>query len=129
MAPEAGLTRTFDSTPVCPPDAQNAPAGRQRLRLVVLQETPGIWLVRGLEHDVSVEARSIGQALRSAIGAIEAHTAFDRRHGLSPLSAFPAAPQSYWNAYNAGTLISLAQLGIVPLNGWEVSASISRRRP
>ena len=32
----------------------------QRLRLVIIQETAGVWLVRGLEHDVVVEGPSIG---------------------------------------------------------------------
>ena len=63
-----------------------------RLRLVILQETPGFWLVRGLEHDVIVEGRSIGTAVRAAVGFVEAHTAFDRRHDLTPLSAFPPSP-------------------------------------
>jgi hypothetical protein len=130
MAHEARLTHSSDCTSAPPFDTSNATSATdRRLRFVVLQETPGIWLVRGLEHDVSVEARSIGGALRAAVGLVAAHTAFDRRHALSPLSAFPAAPQGYWNAYNAGTLVSLTQLGIASPGGWEISASISHRRP
>ena len=54
----------------------------QRLRFVVVQEAPGVWLVRGLEHDVVVEGRSIGVAVREAIKVVRAHTAFDMRHDL-----------------------------------------------
>jgi hypothetical protein len=101
---------------------------RQRLRLVVVQETPGIWLVRGLEHDVFAEGRSIGAAVRAAIGFVEAHTAFDCRHDLRPLSAFPPAPSGYWHAYAAGTAVSLTQLGIEPPAGWDICAAVADRR-
>jgi hypothetical protein len=101
----------------------------QRLRVVIVQETPGVWLVRGLEHDVIVEGRSIGSAVRSAIGVIQAHTAFDRRHALAPLLAFPPAPSVYWNAYGSGTPVSLEQLGIAQPEGWQIQAAVAHRRP
>jgi len=104
-------------------------ASHHRLRLVILQEIPGVWLVRGLEHNVAVEGRSIGTAVRAAIGFVEAHTAFDRRHGLTPLCAFPPAPPKYWNAYGAGSPVALGQLGIAAPAGWEVRAAVAPRRP
>ena len=100
----------------------------QRLRLVIIQDTPGVWLVRGLEHDVIIEGRSIGVAVREAITFVRAHTAFDMRHDLVPLQAFPPAPPSYWHAYGAGTPVSLAQLGIAQPDGWEILAAVSHRR-
>jgi hypothetical protein len=55
-----------------------APPIKQRLRLVIMQETPGVWLVRGLEHDVVAEARSIGA--RSMLVMISCRSnRFDRR--------------------------------------------------
>ena len=36
-----------------------------------------MWLVRGLEHDLGAEARTIGEAIRSAMQFVQAHTAFD----------------------------------------------------
>jgi hypothetical protein len=104
-------------------------AGRGRLRFLVFQETPGLWLVRGLEHDFLAEGRSIGAALRAALGFVQAHTAFDVRHDHEPLCAFRAAPQEYWNAYTAGTPLSLAQLGIAPISDWEICAAVAHRRP
>jgi hypothetical protein len=100
----------------------------RRLRFVILQDTPGVWLVRGLEHDVVVEGGSIGVAVREAIDFIRAHTAFDMRHDLIPLQAFPPAPPSYWQAYGAGTPLSLTQLGIAQPDGWEICAAVSNRR-
>jgi hypothetical protein len=100
-----------------------------RLRFVIVQETPGVWIVRGLEHDVVVEGRSIGAAVRSAIGVVQAHSAFDKRHDLAPLLAFPPAPPVYWNAYGAGTPVSLEQLGIEEPKGWEIRAAVAHRRP
>ena len=100
----------------------------QRLRLVIIQETPGVWLVRGLEHDVVIEGRSIGVAVREAITFVRAHTAFDMRHDLVPLQAFPPAPPSYWHAYGAGTPVTLAQLGIAQPDGWEILAAVSHGR-
>jgi hypothetical protein len=100
-----------------------------RLRLVVFQEEPGMWLVRGLEHDLGAEARSIGETIRAAIQFVQAHTAFDRRHDHVPLAAFPPAAQKYWNAYATGTPVSLEQLGIAPMPDWHIEAAIAIRCP
>jgi hypothetical protein len=95
----------------------------------VVQETPGVWLARGLEHDVVVEARSIGAAVRAAVSFIQAHNAFDMRHDLQPLSAFPPAPPNYWQAYGVGTPLSLTQLGISVPDDWDICAAVAHRRP
>jgi len=102
---------------------------RRRLRFVIVQETPGVWLVRGLEHDLVVEGRSIGTAVRAAISFVEAHSAFDVRHALIPLSAFPPAPPKFWQAYGAGTLLSPPQLGIRAPEDWEICAAVAHGRP
>jgi hypothetical protein len=110
-------------------EAATAPAtARQRLRLVIAQDTPGVWLVRGLEHDVVTEGPSIGAAVREAINFVCAHSAFDARHNRLPLSGFPPAPPSYWQAYAGGASISLIQLGIAQPDGWEICAAVSHRR-
>lgn len=101
----------------------------KRLRLVVFQEEPGLWLVRGLEHDLGAEARTIGEAIRAAMQFVQAHTAFDIRHDHLPLAAFPPAAQKYWNAYATGTPVSLDQLGIAPSAGWEIEAAFATRCP
>lgn len=130
VAQTARLSHARDCTPPQDLDSGAAcPAAHHRLRLVIIQETPGVWLVRGLEHDVVVEGRSIGTAVRAAIGFVQAHTAFDRRHDLLPLSAFPPAPPSYWNAYGAGTPVALSQLGVAAPTGWEICAAVAHRRP
>jgi hypothetical protein len=105
------------------------PRHPRRLRLIIIQETPGVWLVRGLEHDIVVEGRSIGVAVRAAIGFVQAHTAFDARHDHEPLSAFAPAPPCYWQAYASGTAISLTQLGVATPAGWEIRAAVAHRRP
>jgi len=99
----------------------------QRLRLVIFQEMPGLWVARGLEHDVIGEARSIGEAVRAAVRLIVAHTGFDIRHDHVPLSAFRPAPQNYWNAYAAGTPVSLQQLGIRAPAEWDICPVVTRR--
>ena len=101
----------------------------KRLRLVVFQEEPGLWLVRGLEHDLGAEARTIGEAIRAAMQFVQAHTAFDVRHDHLPLAAFPPAAQKYWNAYATGTPVSLEQLGIVPQPEWQIEAAFATRCP
>jgi hypothetical protein len=101
----------------------------KRLRLVVFQEEPGVWLVRGLEHDLGAEARTIGEAIRAAMHFVEAHTAFDLRHDHLPLEAFPPAAQKYWNAYATGTPVSLVQLGIRPTADWQIEAAFATRCP
>lgn len=90
---------------------------------------PASWFVRGLEHDVVAEGTTIGGALRAAIRFIDAQTAFDVRHAHPPLSVFPPASQRYWNAFAAGTAVSLDQLGIVPPGDWDVQVAFATRLP
>ena len=101
----------------------------QRIRLVIFQMAPASWIVRGLEHDIVAEGRTIGGAMRAAIRFIEAQTAFDIRHAHAPLAVFPPASQRYWNAFAAGTSVSLDQLGIVAPTEWEVHAAFATRLP
>jgi hypothetical protein len=100
-----------------------------RLRFVLFLDAPGLWVARGLEHDLIAEAPTIGQALRSVMRLVLTHAEFDLRHHLEPLSAFPAAAQSYWNAYAAGTPVPLAQLGVSTPEGWEMHATFATRLP
>jgi hypothetical protein len=101
----------------------------ERIRLVIFQDAPAVWIVRGLEHDVVAEGRTIGSALRAAVRFIEAQASFDMRHGHAPLSMFPPSPQRYWNAYTAGTPVPLVQLGIVPPLEWDIRAAFGTRLP
>ncbi len=101
----------------------------QRLRLVIFQVAPASWIVRGLEHDIVAEGRTIGGAVRAAVRFIDAQAAFDVRHSHEPLSVFPAASQRYWNAFAAGTPISLEQLGVTSPAGWDVHAAFATRLP
>jgi hypothetical protein len=77
---------------------------------------------------VLVEGRSIGTAVRAALSFVQAHTEFDQRHDYAPLSAFPPAPQSYWQAYAAGTPVSLIQLGVAAPAGWAIQTAIAPGR-
>ena len=125
--PTARWSHAHDYAPS--PDIERATTPiRRRLRFVIVQDTPGVWLVRGLEHDVVVEGRSIGAAVRAAISFVQAHNAFDVRHDLMPLSAFPPAPPKFWQAYGAGTPLSLTQLRITPLADWQICAAVAHRR-
>lgn len=101
----------------------------KRLRFVVFQEAPGLWIARGIEHDLGAEARSIGEAVRAVLRLVNAHTAFDIRHAHPPLSAFAPAPQAYWNAYAGGTEIALGQIGAVSPSDWDVHLAFASRRP
>ncbi len=100
-----------------------------RIRLVIFQMAPASWIVRGLEHDIVAEGRTIGGAVRAAVRFIEAQTAFDLRHSHPPLSVFPPASQRFWNAFAAGTQVPLEQLGIVPPPGWDLQAAFATRLP
>jgi hypothetical protein len=99
------------------------------LRLVIFQETPGFWTVHGLEHDIMAEGHTIGEALRAVVRSIEAHTLFDLRHSHRPLTAFPPAPQSFWNAYRAGTAVPLQQLGVTSPEQWAISIAMAAAPP
>ncbi len=85
--------------------------------------------MRGVEHDLGAEARTIGEAVRAAVRFVEAHTAFDIRHDHLPLAAFPPAPQKYWNSFATGTAVPLTQLGVTEPPGWEIHAAFATRRP
>jgi hypothetical protein len=100
-----------------------------RLSLVVYQDVPGVWVGRGIEHDLTAEGRSIGETVRALLRMIQAHSALDARHDRAPLSAFRPAPQSCWNAFSGGTPVPLAQLGALPPQHWEISVAIATHRP
>lgn len=100
-----------------------------RLRLVIFQEAPGLWVARGLEHDLGAEARTIGAAVRAVLQLVEAHTAFDIRHAHRPLSAFAAAPQAYWNAFASGIEITLDQIGVTMSGAWDIRLAFAGRLP
>ena len=97
----------------------------KRLRLVIFQEEPGLWIVRGLEHNVGAEARTSVEAIRAAMRFVDAHTAVDIRHDHLPLSSFPPAAQKYWNAYAAGTVVPLTGLGVSAPTGWDIQAAFA----
>ncbi len=99
------------------------------LHVVIFQDLPGLWIGRGLEHDILVEARTIGEAVRMLVHFVGAHTAFDHRHRRAPLSAFGPAPQSCWSAFTAGTPLPLAQLGVDQPVPWQIVAAIAHRKP
>ena len=82
----------------------------------------------GWNINVIVEGRSVGTAVRAAVGFVEAHTAFDKRHDLTPLSAFPPSPSKPWDAYGAGSPVALSQLGINAPAGWDICAAVAHRR-
>lgn len=96
---------------------------------MVYQDIPGVWVGRGIEHDLTAEGRSIGETVRALLRMIQAHTAFDTRHDRAPLSAFKPAPQSCWNAFSGGTPVPLAQLGALPPSEWDVTVAIAHHRP
>jgi len=102
---------------------------RRRLSILLYQGTPGIWVGRGIEHDLSAEGRTIGETVRAILRFVDAHSQFDVRRDQPPLAAFSAAPQAYWNAFQAATHVPLAQLGAESPQHWEVSVAIARQRP
>lgn len=69
------------------------------LRVLLFQKMRGVWVARGLEHDLAVEGRSLESVVDSIHRLVSAHADFDRRHGRAPLSPFPAAPSRYWQAF------------------------------
>lgn len=104
-------------------------ADDRRLRVVIFQDGSGVWVVRGLEHELLAEARTIGGAVRAAIKLVEAHANFDTRHNLPPLAAFRPSPQPYWNAFHSGTPVPLAQLGVAPPEGWNITVAFAHHHP
>jgi hypothetical protein len=104
-------------------------SAEHRLSLVVYQDVPGVWVSRGIEHDLTAEGRTIGETVRALLRMVQAHTAYDARHARAPLSAFRPAPQSCWNAFSGGIPIALADLGALEPNHWRVSVAIARHRP
>jgi hypothetical protein len=100
-----------------------------RLRVVIFQDAPGLWHARGLEHDLSAEGSTIGQAVRSLARMMQVHAEYDSRHHHPPLVAFPPAAQRYWNAFATGTAVPLSTLGVTPPMGWTFQAAFAVRLP
>ena len=101
----------------------------KRLRVVIFQDAPGVWHARGLEHDLSAEGSTIGQAVRTLARMMQVHADYDVRHQHPPLVAFPASAQRYWNAFATGTAVPLGMLGVRPLAGWMFQAAFATRLP
>jgi len=100
-----------------------------RLRLVIFQDAPGLWHVRGLEHDLAAEGSTIGQAVRSLARMMQVHSEYDQRHHHPQLVAFPPAAQRYWNAFASGAAVPLTMLGVTPPDGWVFQAAFAVRLP
>jgi hypothetical protein len=101
---------------------------QKRLRLVVFQEKPGLWLVEA-SNTIRVQKRArSARPIRVRMQFVQAHTAFDVRHDHLSLAAFPPAAQEYWNAYPTGTPISLAQLGITSPD-WHIRSCVRHAVP
>jgi hypothetical protein len=60
-------------------------------------------VARSLEHDLSAAGRSADAAIDTLISMVDAHVAYDLRHGHQPLAAFTSAPRSYWQAFVAAS--------------------------
>ena len=71
------------------------------LRVVVFPETTKTWVARSLEHDLSAAGRSADAAIELLMKMVDAHVAYDIRHGHQPLGAFASAPRLYWQAFVA----------------------------
>lgn len=101
------------------------------LRILVFEELPGVWVARALEHDVVVEARTMDLAAARLLGFLGAHIDFDRRHNREPLSAFPAAPQLYWNAFARGAVVGPQSLPLATTMPWPgaVTVAVAADRP
>jgi hypothetical protein len=102
-----------------------------RLRIVVFPETTKSWTARSLEHDLEAVGRTAEAALDALVRVASAHIAFDIRHGRPPLSAFGAAPRSYWNAF-AGASMSTKPLEVVRTEShgsFSCSVTVTRNNP
>jgi hypothetical protein len=71
------------------------------LRIVVFPETTKTWVARSLEHDLSASGRTADAAIDMLVKIVDAHVAYDIRHGHQPLGAFASAPRLYWQAFVA----------------------------
>ena len=71
----------------------------------------------------------MSDAVRGVVEIVSAHTVFDTNHHRAPLSAFRPAPPSFWKAFSLGQPISLASLGIVSIDAWEIRVAVRRRAP
>jgi hypothetical protein len=82
------------------PISHLVPRPTSPLHVLVFQDLPGRWWARSLEHDLAVEGRNFDAVVDRILQLIFAHIDFDRRHGRVPLSAFPAAPRRFWEAFS-----------------------------
>jgi hypothetical protein len=77
------------------------------------------------------EGRTIEGAVDSLAKIARAHIAYDHRHNRIPLSAFVAAPQIYWNAFEGGTELPPTADLTAPESrtALEIVAVVVQRRP
>jgi hypothetical protein len=102
-----------------------------RLHVLLFENLPGIWVARGLEHDIAVEALSVRDACESLLQFVRAHIAFDKRHRLEPLASFPTAPSSCWYAFAKASPLdsTVFEQTACGDRDAEIIVSVSRERP
>lgn len=67
-----------------------------------------MWTARLLEHDLAAGGRTVEAALDTLVKIVQAHVAFDLRHGREPLSAFAPAPLLYRSAFARATRLDVS---------------------
>jgi len=85
---------------------------------VIFLDAPGVWVVRGLEHDLTAEAHTIGQALRSITRFLVAHVELlGLRSGRDLTSATDSLLLGYSgvSAVDHGLLDRLCRLSLLRL--------------
>lgn len=81
-----------------------------QVKIVVFPDSSKAWTARCLQHDLSARGTTAEAAVDTLVKIVDAHIAYDIRHGRTPLSAFMAAPRLYWNAFTGAQKVRPVEL-------------------
>lgn len=75
-------------------------AGSLRLRVLIFEDGPGVWVAQVLEKDMAAHGPTPHAALKAVQLVLQAHVNFDTRLKRPALSMLEPAPQEFFEAYD-----------------------------
>jgi len=85
------------------------------LRVLLIQQSDGLWAAQCVDHDVVAQGKSISEAKKAFERTIIGQILFDLKHNREPLSAFPPASKELREKYEQSADVTLDDKGPIRL--------------
>jgi hypothetical protein len=75
-----------------------------RIRVVLFESEPGVWIGQCLEHDIGAQASSLRDLLYNLQRSLLGYAALCDQRGIGVFSDLPEAPREYHELWDAATV-------------------------